>query len=63
MDQREWDVISPAARDLVTGLMEKDVEKRLTAHGALEHRWIASLGEGRTMPLPASSLRALKVRV
>lgn len=29
--EKEWDKISPQAKDLVAKLMEKDVNKRLTA--------------------------------
>ena len=60
MQQPEWGYISDSARDLVTSLMEKDTAKRLTSEQALNHPWILSLGEGRTMPLPASSLASLR---
>jgi len=38
----EWADISPAAKDLVAGLLFLDSKKRLTAAEALEHPWIVS---------------------
>lgn len=35
-----WDSISDEAKDLVKKLMEKDIDRRLTAVEALEHDWI-----------------------
>jgi calcium-dependent protein kinase len=37
---REWDQSTSAARELVSGLLEKDPEKRYTLHQALEHAWV-----------------------
>lgn len=35
----EWDEISEAAKEFVTGLLKKDPEERMTAAEALKHRW------------------------
>lgn len=37
---KEWGKITAEAKDLVRQLMEKDVEKRLSAKDALQHEWI-----------------------
>lgn len=36
----EWDEISPAAKDMICGLLEKNPKTRLSADQALAHRWI-----------------------
>uniref|UniRef100_M4BWW5 Uncharacterized protein n=1 Tax=Hyaloperonospora arabidopsidis (strain Emoy2) TaxID=559515 RepID=M4BWW5_HYAAE len=36
-----WTEISDEAKDLVHGLLERDVDKRLTAEQALQHPWLA----------------------
>ena len=36
----EWDFISDEAKDLISKLLVKDVEKRLTLEQAMEHPWI-----------------------
>lgn len=36
-----WAALSPAARDLVSRLLEKDPRRRLTAAAAAEHPWFA----------------------
>lgn len=35
-----WDDVSKNAQDLVRNLLQKDPEKRLTAHQALKHPWV-----------------------
>lgn len=47
---KPWRLISPAARDLVRGLLTVDPQSRLTAETALEHRWFS-----RGIPQVASS--------
>ena len=45
----EWDEISDAAKDFVTGLLQKDPEERMTAAEALKHRWFKEQLEGGTL--------------
>ncbi|XP_059169906.1 peripheral plasma membrane protein CASK-like isoform X2 [Physella acuta] len=40
MKPKQWDHISPAGRELMQRLLEKDPEKRITVEQALEHPWI-----------------------
>lgn len=35
-----WDSITPAARELITGMLEKDPTKRYTVEQALAHPWV-----------------------
>lgn len=35
-----WDYVSEDAKDLVRGLLELDVKKRLSAKQVLQHKWI-----------------------
>ena len=51
MDQPVWKNISAECRDLVTGLMEVDADKRLTVEAALQHKWIAGEGLGRSIDI------------
>lgn len=39
-NHKAWKQCSPAVRDLVMGLIEKDVEKRMDLKVALEHPWL-----------------------
>jgi len=51
-----WSKISAEAKDLVTKLMEMDVDRRLSAIDALEHPWIkqqASASFNKTIALDA----------
>ncbi len=44
--------ISGAARDLIAGLLEEDLSKRLTAQEMLAHPWFAALGASPPIPAP-----------
>ncbi|RYG55935.1 hypothetical protein EON66_04115 [archaeon] len=44
-----WNGITPYARELVTGLLEKDASKRYTIEQALVHPWVVRQGEGGTV--------------
>jgi len=41
---REWAMISPAAKDLITKLLVKTAKERLSAGGALLHPWLTAPG-------------------
>ena len=41
---REWAMISPAAKDLITKLLVKTAKERLSAGGALLHPWLTATG-------------------
>ena len=41
-DSPYWDPVSPGAKDLIRGLLDLDVKKRLTASQVLQHPWVAS---------------------
>jgi len=49
----EWDAISADAREFVTGLLTVDPRKRLTAEGALKHRWLSPAANVSNTPLPS----------
>uniref|UniRef100_A0A1I8J5Y5 Protein kinase domain-containing protein n=1 Tax=Macrostomum lignano TaxID=282301 RepID=A0A1I8J5Y5_9PLAT len=51
-DSPWWDGISRNARDLVSGLMQLDPAKRLTAAQALQHPWVSGQA-AKTEPLQA----------
>jgi calcium-dependent protein kinase len=42
----EWAALSPLAKDLIMGLLEKDPARRYTLREALAHRWFAAAGAG-----------------
>uniref|UniRef100_A0AAV1UTC3 Protein kinase domain-containing protein n=1 Tax=Peronospora matthiolae TaxID=2874970 RepID=A0AAV1UTC3_9STRA len=42
-DQREWDAVSPAAKDFVQSMLEVSVESRLTAAELLQHDWLTDV--------------------
>lgn len=42
---RIWKRISDSAKDLITKLLEVDVDKRLSAEEALQHPWLCSLND------------------
>ncbi|KAM3146386.1 hypothetical protein pb186bvf_001355 [Paramecium bursaria] len=65
MDSKIWQQISPAAKNLIQNLLQKDPQKRLTPEQALEHTWI--IKECSDKALPRESLvknidRLLNVR-
>lgn len=45
MSSIAWDNISESAKDLVSGLLQMDPEKRLSAKQALESEWIQNNGK------------------
>lgn len=61
-DYIEWHSISNQAKDLVNKLMEKDINKRLSAEEALKHDWFQkTLGiESLDMPLAEMALNNLR---
>lgn len=60
MDQPVWATVSDDCKALVTGLMERDVEKRLTVEAALRTPWVVSCGLGRSQDLGASVIAPLR---
>lgn len=55
---REWGRISPDAVSLVRALLQLNADRRLTASGALQHRWLAAPERLSTIPL-TNDLRGL----
>ena len=58
-EAKELRQISPTARDLLKGLLARDVKKRLTASEALRHRWLRSEDAPR-LPLRSSVVQRLQ---
>ncbi|XP_028391702.1 serine/threonine-protein kinase H1 homolog [Dendronephthya gigantea] len=46
-DGEPWNDISDDAKDFITSLLVFDASKRLTAHDALEHKWIKTKEHGK----------------
>jgi serine/threonine protein kinase len=44
-DSRYWSHVSPAAKELINGLLDKNPKKRYTAETALQHPWIQEKDE------------------
>jgi len=42
LDEEHWDNVSPDARDLVTKLLDRDMNSRITIQDALNHPWITN---------------------
>jgi len=51
LDGEEWSSVSDDAKSLVRSLLQRDVNKRLTAQAALNHRWLESNTEVNDEPL------------
>ena len=45
--------VSAECKDLITHLLEKDVQKRFTANEACNHPWLVSGPSGQTANLPS----------
>lgn len=58
LDAAPWSEISPEARQLVRGLLDRDVRTRLTAEQALQHPWFTSVSAKAQRP--ESSLQAAR---
>ena len=41
---QEWEGISPEAKELISQLLVKDSQQRLSAHQVLQHPWILQVG-------------------
>jgi calcium-dependent protein kinase len=52
MKQEVWDSISPDAADFVKSLLRVDVQNRLSAQAALDHRWITGRDKLQTEVTP-----------
>ncbi|CAJ1964543.1 unnamed protein product [Sphenostylis stenocarpa] len=55
-----WPSISPAAKDLVSNMLNSDPQKRLTASEVLDHPWIKEDGEAPDKPLDNAVMNRLK---
>jgi len=57
-DEPCWQTISPAAKDLIQGLLHPDPARRLTLERAMQHPWLAGSTEvPMAIPKPKFSLR------
>lgn len=36
----KWESVSEGAKDLISKMLDRDVEKRITAEAALQHHWV-----------------------
>jgi calcium-dependent protein kinase len=52
--------VSPAAKDLLTGLLERDPDSRLTPKQALDHPWVREPGVASLLPLDGSVVQRLQ---
>jgi len=52
--------VSPAAKDLLTGLLEREPLQRLTPKQALDHPWIREPGVASQLPLDGSVVQRLQ---
>jgi len=43
-----WDQVSSSAKDLITGLLQKDPNKRLTLEKAMTHPWLKSKAQQKS---------------
>ncbi|KXZ53911.1 hypothetical protein GPECTOR_6g829 [Gonium pectorale] len=55
-----WPHISPAAKDCVWRLLERDPSRRATSEQILRHEWLASQGVAPNVPLDSVVLRRLR---
>lgn len=56
---KAWGAISPLARELVAGLLEKQPFRRYTLAQALAHPWVTGDGAAPDTPLDSSVIRAM----
>ncbi|KAM0024169.1 putative protein kinase CAMK-CDPK family [Helianthus debilis subsp. tardiflorus] len=60
LESEPWPSISEGAKDLIRGMLERDVTKRMTAHAVLNHHWIQADGVALDKPLDSDVLSRLK---
>ncbi|KAJ0550854.1 putative protein kinase CAMK-CDPK family [Helianthus annuus] len=60
LETEPWPRISESAKDLIRGMLVRDVSKRLTAHDVLNHPWIQADGVAPDNPLDSAVLTRLK---
>ncbi|XP_071738908.1 calcium-dependent protein kinase 26-like [Rutidosis leptorrhynchoides] len=59
LESEPWPSVSDSAKDLIRGMLERDVTMRITAHEALNHPWIHD-GVAPDKPLDSAVLSRLK---
>lgn len=61
LESQPWDAVSPAAKDLVAKLLERDPTRRVDAATALEHGWVREAGLlARQAPLQGTVVARLQ---
>ncbi|KAI3793699.1 hypothetical protein L1987_36319 [Smallanthus sonchifolius] len=60
LESEPWPSISESAKDLIRGMLVRDVTKRMTAHEVLNHPWIQADGVAPDKPLDSAVVSRLK---
>ena len=58
---QEWSRVSPAAVELVKGLLERDPDRRMSAEAVLNHEWLESASVKASNPIPLNASRRKSV--
>jgi calcium-dependent protein kinase len=60
LESHPWETLSPAAKDFVSRLLERDPAKRMGVAAALEHGWVREAGLARAAPLGGTVVARLQ---
>ena len=60
LEGSEWEGVSPAARDLIEGLLTVDADSRLTLEGIIRHPWLTPTSAPATPLLTSCVLGRVK---
>nr|XP_043631549.1 calcium-dependent protein kinase 20-like [Erigeron canadensis] len=60
LESEPWPSISESAKDLIRGMLVRDVTMRISAHEALNHPWIQADGVAPDKPLDTAILSRMK---
>lgn len=60
LESEPWPLISGAAKDLITKMLDRDPKTRITAAQALEHEWLKEGGEASDQPIDSAVLIRMK---